>query len=96
MSASVATLDLERLLSPIAADSPCGESLRWDPVWDELSQLRKTWKDPLDASADKLPEWPKVIDVASQTLATRTKDLLIARHEKLMGYGKFKEISAAE
>jgi len=78
MSASVATLDFERLLSPIAGDNPCGENLRWDPVWDELSQLRKTWKDPLDSSADKLPEWPKVVDVATDTLATKTKDLLIA------------------
>ena len=78
MSTSVAILDLERLLNPIAADNPCGESLRWDPVWDELSQLRKTWKDPLDASADKAPEWGRVVDVATKVLATRTKDLLIA------------------
>ncbi len=78
MTTSVATLDLERLLSPVAADNPCGESLRWDPVRDELSQLRKSWKDPLDASADKQPEWGKVIEVATDVLATRSKDLLIA------------------
>jgi type VI secretion system protein ImpA len=78
MSTSVAILDFERLLSPIAADNPCGESLRWDPVWDELSQLRKTWKDPLDASADKSPQWGQIVNVATEVLAMRTKDLLIA------------------
>jgi type VI secretion system protein ImpA len=78
MSVSVPTLDFERLLSPIPGASPCGESLRWDPVWDELSQFRKTRKDPLDANADKSAEWGKVIDVAIEVLSTRTKDLLIA------------------
>jgi type VI secretion system protein ImpA len=71
-------LDFERLLSPVSADNPCGESLRWDPVWDELSQFRKTRKDPLDSSADQVPEWGKVARLASDVLATRTKDLLIA------------------
>jgi len=78
MTTSAATLDLERLLSPISADNPCGESLQFDPVLDELSQLRKSRKDPLDSSADKLPEWGKVIDVATEALATRTKDLWVA------------------
>jgi len=78
MSSPVAVLNFERLLAPIAADNPCGESLRWDPIWDELSQLRKTWKDPLDASADKTPEWRQVVDLATETLVTRSKDLLIA------------------
>ena len=78
MLASSAILDLERLLTPVSAESPCGESLRWDPVWDEIGQLRKTRKDPLDASADKTPEWAKVVSIASEALSTRTKDLLIA------------------
>lgn len=72
------TLDFERLLNPISDDSPCGESLRWDPAWDELSQLRKTRKDPLDPSADTEADWRQVISLASELLASRTKDLLIA------------------
>lgn len=78
MTASTATVDLERLLKPLPGENPCGESLRWDPVWDEISQLRKGWTDPLDASANKVAEWAKVVDVATEVLATRTKDLLIA------------------
>lgn len=78
MTGSPALLDFERLLSPIPGDNPCGDSLRWEPVWDEISQLRKSRKDPLDPSADKLPEWGKVVDLATDVIAKRTKDLLIA------------------
>ncbi len=76
--ASAANLDLDRLLAPISPDQPCGENLRWEPVWDELSQLRKTRKDPLDPSGDTFAEWDKVVSVGSDLLATRTKDLLLA------------------
>jgi len=78
LTPSPAHLDFEQLLTPIAADSPCGESLRWDPVWDEISNLRKTRKDPLDASADKEPDWDGVVRLATELLATRSKDLLVA------------------
>lgn len=71
-------LEFERLLNPISLDNPCGESLRWDPVWSELSQLRKTRKDLLDSSADTEADWPQVMSLSSDLLATRTKDLLIA------------------
>ena len=75
---SPAVLDFERLLAPIAADQPCGESLRWEPVWDEVNQLRKSRKDPLDPSADHEPEWGKVVSMSTDLLASRTKDLLVA------------------
>ena len=71
-------LDFDQLLSPISEDNPCGESLRWDPAWDELSQLRKTRKDPLDSSADTEADWRQVMSLSSELLATRTKDLLVA------------------
>ena len=71
-------LDFERLAAPISPESPCGESLRWEPVWDELSNLRKSRKDPLDDSADQAPDWDQVVRQATEVLATRTKDLLIA------------------
>lgn len=71
-------LDFERLLSPIVGDKPCGESLRWEPVWDELSQLRRSRKDPLDPSADKSPEWGQVVSRSTDVLTSQTKDLLVA------------------
>jgi type VI secretion system protein ImpA len=78
LTPSPAYLDFDRLVAPISSESPCGESLRWEPVWDELSSLRKTRKDPLDASADKEPEWDKVVSLATEQLATKSKDLLIS------------------
>src|SRR5262249_30064309 len=36
--ASDSTLDLERLLLPISADKPCGESLRLSAEWSKLSR----------------------------------------------------------
>ena len=35
-------------------------------------------------------------DTLRQFHGVKTKDLIAARHEKLMGYGKFKEISPLE
>jgi acetyl-CoA carboxylase carboxyl transferase subunit alpha len=35
-------------------------------------------------------------DTLRQFQGVKTKDLLNARHEKLMSYGKFKEVLAAE
>ncbi|MGZ3157970.1 MAG: acetyl-CoA carboxylase carboxyl transferase subunit alpha, partial [Burkholderiaceae bacterium] len=35
-------------------------------------------------------------DTLRQFQGMKTKDLLSARHEKLMNYGKFKEITATE
>ncbi|WP_010585381.1 type VI secretion system protein TssA [Schlesneria paludicola] len=78
MSTSKPLLDFELLLSPISPESPCGESLQWDPQFDELKQMRKSRKDPLDPSGDKEPDWGGLIALSTQLLAKRTKDLLIA------------------
>ncbi len=74
----VDNLDFDQLLTPISLENPCGESLRYDPAWDELSQLRRTRKDPLDSSADTEADWPKVVSLSAKLLTTRTKDLQIA------------------
>lgn len=78
LTPSPPVIDFERLLAPISPEKPCGESLRWEPVWDELNQLRKSRKDPLDSSADKTPEWDQVVALSTELLATKSKDLLIA------------------
>ncbi|HYH06471.1 MAG TPA: type VI secretion system protein TssA [Thermoanaerobaculia bacterium] len=74
--------DLEALLAPIAGDSPAGESLRHDHVWDEIRRLREeddpalpqgVWQREL-----KRADWNGVIDVASEALRTRSKDLQLA------------------
>ena len=78
MASGTEVLEFEQLLRPISESSPCGESLRWDAVWSELADLRKTRKDPIDPSADKTPDWGAVEVLAAELLAERTKDLMIA------------------
>lgn len=76
--ASRELLDFDRLLAPVSDEAPCGESLRWDPAWDEISRLRKRQTDILGASEDVEPDWPRIAELATDVLAERTKDLMIA------------------
>lgn len=74
--------DLEPLLAPIPGDSPAGEWLRFEPLYDEIRRLREeddpslpqgVWQREL-----KRADWNGVAERASQALATRTKDLQLA------------------
>jgi type VI secretion system protein ImpA len=77
-----AQFDLEALLAPISADHPSGESLRYEAVYDEIKEHRRSddpslpqgvWQRPL-----KKAEWQGVEEVAVEALETRSKDLQIA------------------
>lgn len=76
--ASAELLDFSQLLAPVAEDNACGESLRWDPVWDEISTLRKGRTDAVSETDDIEADWASVQDAASEALARRSKDLMIA------------------
>ena len=39
---STRVIDLETLLTRISSDSPCGVSLRWDPLYDEIKKRANT------------------------------------------------------
>ena len=74
--------EIDSLLHPISAEEPSGESLRFDPVYDEIKRLREeddptlpqgVWQREL-----KRADWPAVAELAAETLATRSKDLQIA------------------
>jgi type VI secretion system protein ImpA len=74
--------DLEPLLVPISAERAGGESLRFDPVYDEIKRLREEddpslpqgiWQREL-----KRADWAGVAELCAGALATRTKDLQIA------------------
>ncbi|QOZ83554.1 MULTISPECIES: type VI secretion system protein TssA [Chromobacterium] len=77
-----ATLRLDTLLQPIAADSPGGEALRYAPEYDQLRELRREDDPSLPAgiweSDLKRADWPGVERVASALLAERSKDLMVA------------------
>lgn len=79
---AAASADLDALLAPISADSPAGESLRYDGLFDEIKELRReddaslpqgVWKREL-----KRAEWDDVAAKAAEAIETRTKDLQLA------------------
>jgi type VI secretion system protein ImpA len=75
-------MSADPLLLPISEDRPAGESLRFDPVFDEIKRLREqddpslpqgVWQREL-----KKADWSAVAALCADTLATRTKDLQVA------------------
>ncbi len=71
-------LDLEALLAPIPGDTPAGASLRYAPDYDEIkSFLPKPDRDAFESSGQD-GQWAKLVQVASQKLRDKSKDLAIA------------------
>jgi type VI secretion system protein ImpA len=73
---------LAPLLAPISAERPAGEPLRFDPVYDEIKELRieddpslpqGVWQREL-----RRADWPGVAERCAAVLAERSKDLQIA------------------
>ena len=83
-ASSIATppvIDVTALLGPIPGDKPAGESQQYSGLYDEIREARRA--DDTLAKGDwehepKVADWPKVVDLATSALATRTKDLQIA------------------
>lgn len=74
-------IDVAALLAPIPGENPAGESLQYSNVYDEIREARRA--DDTLAKGDwerepKVAEWPKVVDLATTALGTKTKDLQIA------------------
>ncbi|MDH4584390.1 type VI secretion system protein TssA [Pseudomonas sp. BN415] len=70
------------LLEPIPGSEPCGPSLRYDPAWDRLRELRREDDASLPAgvwqSDLKRGDWAAVERLASELLRERSKDLMLA------------------
>lgn len=69
------------LLNPIAGDNPAGTDLRYDPVYDKIKEARREDDDAPQGEwqhARKVADWPLVIKLAGEALATRSKDLQLA------------------
>lgn len=74
-------IDLEEFLQPISEENPSGESMRYSGLYDEIAEARREdidvpmgeWKHEL-----KTADYRKVIELASDALKTKTKDLQIA------------------
>ena len=80
ISAMKKTIDIEAILAPIPGENPAGESLRYDPVYDEIKEARRA--DDVLEQGDwqheiKTSDWDKVFDLSVAALTEKTKDLQI-------------------
>ena len=69
------------LLNPISGDNPSGVSLRYNPIFDKIKEARREDDDAPQgdwAYERKVADWKQVIKLASEALATKSKDLQIA------------------
>jgi type VI secretion system protein ImpA len=69
------------LLNPISPDKPSGDNLYYAPVYDKIKEARRQDDDApqgLWQHERKVADWPQVIKLSSEALATKTKDLQLA------------------
>src|SRR6266513_2388772 len=72
----------DELLSPIPGPNPSGENLRYAPVYDKIKQARTEDEDTTPQGdwqrERKKADWPTVLKLAGEALATKSKDLMLA------------------
>jgi type VI secretion system protein ImpA len=71
----------DELLDPIAGANPGGVELRYDPLFDKIKEARREDEDVPQGewtTTLKTADWPTVIKLSKDALATRSKDLQIA------------------
>ena len=70
------------LLNPIPGSNPSGENLRYAPVYDKIKQARTEDGDTTPQGEwqreRKKADWPTVLKLAGDALATKSKDLMLA------------------
>lgn len=75
-------IDIESLLQPINETSPCGEDMSFSSEFDQISEARR-FDDPHLEQGEwqtdlKEADWKKVVQLSSQLLTKRTKDLRLS------------------
>jgi type VI secretion system protein ImpA len=76
--ASQSTLDLEALLAPIPGDNPAGAPLKYAGDFDEIKALLpKPDRDAFESGGQE-GQWAKIVQLATQKLRSKSKDLQIA------------------
>jgi type VI secretion system protein ImpA len=66
------------LLNPISGENPCGENLRYAAVYDKIKEARREDDDVPQGEWQherKTADYPLVIKLAGEALATKSKDL---------------------
>jgi type VI secretion system protein ImpA len=75
------TLDLDALLAPLPGEKPAGEFVRYAGPYDAIQEARRADDDLAQGEwtrEGKAADWLGVIAIATETLATKSKDLRIA------------------
>src|SRR5439155_783138 len=70
----------EDLLQPIPGSNPAGANLRYDPIYDKIKEARREEEDVDQGDwkrTRKVADWPLVIKLSGEALATKSKDLQI-------------------
>jgi type VI secretion system protein ImpA len=78
---SPATLDVEALLVRIPGEHPAGESLRYVGTYDAIQEARRSDDELAQGEwvrEPKVADWQAVIQLCSEALASKSKDLQIA------------------
>lgn len=69
------------ILEPIAGANPAGVHLRYEAIFSEIKAARRSDDDGARRPEDPPPkaaDWPKVVELTSNALATQSKDLELA------------------
>ena len=73
-------IDVDALLAPLPGANPAGEDLLYAGVYDEIREARRADEQLAQGEwrrEHKLADWPRVVALSAEALATRTKDLQI-------------------
>jgi type VI secretion system protein ImpA len=79
-SSESSVIDIEALLAPINGDNPAGVNLQYAGLYDEINEARREDEDLVQGEWKhdrKVADWQRVVSLASDALANRTKDLQV-------------------
>ena len=71
----------DTLLSPISGENPSGEDLRYAPLYDKIKEARREEEEIQEGewrTQGKKADYPLVVKLASEAIASKSKDLQIA------------------
>ena len=75
-------MSVSELLNPIKPEAPAGQSLRYDPVYDQIAEARSEDDASLPVGQwtrqTKKADYPSVASLSREALITRSKDLWLA------------------
>ena len=75
-------MEMEVLLTPLAAHAPCGDDLSFSSEFDTINEMRRADDATLNqgewVTSLKVADWPGVARTCETLLGTRTKDLRLA------------------